>query len=83
MRGKKFSSGLKAALAIVTVALFATTTWASDEKVLHSFGNGTDGQESYAGLILDTAGNLYGTTDYGGIHDCFSSGCGTVFEITP
>ena len=46
------------------------------ETVLHSFGNGTDGQLPAAGLILDAAGNLYGMTNAGGIH-----GDGTVFEI--
>jgi uncharacterized repeat protein (TIGR03803 family) len=45
--------------------------------VLHSF-NGTDGWQPRAGLIFDTAGNLYGTTGAGG-----AEGVGTVFEITP
>jgi uncharacterized repeat protein (TIGR03803 family) len=37
------------------------------EKVLHSFGNGGyDGNTPLGGLIFDTAGNLYGTTPYGG-----------------
>jgi uncharacterized repeat protein (TIGR03803 family) len=49
------------------------------EKVLHSFvGNGSDGVGPYAGVILDTAGNLYGTTTAGGANDD-----GTVFEIIP
>jgi len=49
------------------------------EKVLHSFNdNGTDGYDPWAGLILDTAGHLYGTTYFGG-----ASGGGTVFEIKP
>ncbi len=48
------------------------------EKVLHSFGNGNDGQNPYAGLIFDAAGNLYGTTTGGGLH-----GLGTVFELFP
>ena len=48
------------------------------EKVLHNFGNGTDGAYPEAGLIFDAAGNLYGTTAYGGPH-----GYGTVFEMTP
>ena len=47
------------------------------EKVLHSFGNGTDGSGPWAGLIFDAAGNLYGTTRYGG-----SYGGGTVFRFS-
>jgi uncharacterized repeat protein (TIGR03803 family) len=49
------------------------------EKVLHSFNNdGQDGFALWAGLTLDAAGNLYGTTYSGGTHDA-----GTVFELTP
>ncbi|MGA2905131.1 MAG: choice-of-anchor tandem repeat GloVer-containing protein [Candidatus Korobacteraceae bacterium] len=49
------------------------------EKVLHSFGSiNNDGAGPYAGLIFDAAGNLYGTTGYGGTYNV-----GTVFELTP
>src|SRR5271165_1152285 len=49
------------------------------EQVLHYFShNGTDGIEPFGGLIIDAAGNLYGTTQEGGTH----SG-GTVFELSP
>jgi uncharacterized repeat protein (TIGR03803 family) len=59
-------------------------TW--KERVLHSFG-GSDGQTPYANLIFDQAGNLYGTTAYGGIlTECAegtTNGCGVVFQLTP
>jgi uncharacterized repeat protein (TIGR03803 family) len=51
-------------------------TWT--ETVLHSFGSGQDGYTSLAGLIIDAAGNLYGTTELGG-----TAGFGIVFELTP
>jgi uncharacterized repeat protein (TIGR03803 family) len=55
--------------------------------VLHSFTPGSDGQEPYAGLIMDAAGNLYGTTLAGGSStssNCQGTalgGCGTVFKL--
>lgn len=53
------------------------------EKVLHSFGNGSDGSTPVAGLIMDSAGNFYGTTMWGGNYNACAEGCGTVFKITP
>jgi uncharacterized repeat protein (TIGR03803 family) len=50
------------------------------ETVLHSF-SGKDGKNPYAGLVRDAAGNLYGTTEYGG--KLCNFGCGVVFKITP
>lgn len=43
---------------------------------------GKNGLDPQAHLILDAAGNLYGTTVEGGNATC-SSGCGTVFELSP
>jgi uncharacterized repeat protein (TIGR03803 family) len=34
------------------------------------------------GLLMDSAGNLYGTSYYGGSANC-GLGCGTVFEVSP
>jgi len=47
---------------------------------LHAF-SGPDG-EGPGTLTLDNAGNLYGTTLFGGNSDC-NYGCGTVFELSP
>jgi uncharacterized repeat protein (TIGR03803 family) len=53
-------------------------TWKT--KVLHNFhDNGPDGSAPQGALILDAAGNLYGTTFLGGTGNC---GCGTVFQLT-
>jgi uncharacterized repeat protein (TIGR03803 family) len=52
-----------------------------NETVLYSFcspSDCSDGEQPYAGLVRDSAGNLYGTTQYGGVY-----GVGTVFKITP
>jgi uncharacterized repeat protein (TIGR03803 family) len=47
-----------------------------NEKILHSFRSSKDGANPSAGVVLDAAGNIYGTTYYGG-----KSGVGTVFEL--
>lgn len=52
------------------------------ETLLHSFGSGTDGSLPNGSVILDGAGNLYGTTYRGGAYGTGTQG-GTVFELTP
>ena len=48
--------------------------------MLYSFTGSTDGGQPYGSLVLDAAGNLYGTTNFGGSSNC-NLGCGTVFEL--
>jgi uncharacterized repeat protein (TIGR03803 family) len=55
------------------------------ETVLYAFTGGKDGGTPATDLIFDNAGNLYGTTPFGGDLNCSimgSVGCGTVFELT-
>jgi uncharacterized repeat protein (TIGR03803 family) len=51
--------------------------------VLYEFQGGTDGSFPEGGLISDSQGNLYGTTESGGNSTNCGFGCGTVFEVTP
>lgn len=76
----------------VTYLIFATlllTTLARTQttySVLHEF-TGTDGASPQAEVILDKAGNLYGTTWVGGDPSCLglnlTVSCGVVFELSP
>ena len=86
MQSNRFSLGLRAALTIFAVVLFATTARAApQERLLHSFNvDGRDGAFFPSKLTRDSAGNLYGTTTEGGIHfEQCQYGCGTVFELSP
>lgn len=54
----------------------AFNTWT--ETVLYSFTGGSDGANPCARLLIDKAGNLYGTTTFGGANDN-----GSAFELSP
>lgn len=65
-------------LAVLVVAvLTAQSAQTQTFSVLYSFQGTTDGGQPFAGLIRDSSGNLYGTTE--GVQDGF----GTVFELDP
>ena len=55
-----------------------------NETILYAFtGSGGDGTLPDAGLVMDSSGNLYGTTSIGGNDYCsnYSLGCGVVFKL--
>ena len=66
--------------AIFLALLFtgARPTQAQTLTTLYSFTNGTDGSYPYAGVTMDSSGNLYGAATGGGQY-----GWGTIFEIVP
>lgn len=53
------------------------------ESVVYAFKGHDDGGTPYSGVIVDRAGNLYGTTSEGGGKNCGGYGCGTVYRISP
>jgi uncharacterized repeat protein (TIGR03803 family) len=70
--GTTFNGGANSAGTVFKISASGT------ETLLHSFGgNSTDGTFPLAGLIMDSAGDLYGTTQHGG-----QFGLGTVFKIS-
>ena len=48
------------------------------KSVLYTFTGASDGGSPGGGVIFDSAGNLYGTTEFGGLY-----GQGTVFQLVP
>lgn len=53
------------------------------ESVLYTFTGGSDGAEPLAALVMDSAGNLYGTASIGGNDNAnCNNGCGTIFKLT-
>lgn len=54
-----------------------------NETLLYSFLGGSDGDDP-RGVVLDSAGNVYGTAAQGGgTCTTFSVGCGTAFKLAP
>jgi uncharacterized repeat protein (TIGR03803 family) len=67
-----------AVLGLTMAATLPPAAGATSYQTLYSFAGASDGVSPDAGLIADSAGNLYGTTESGG-----TSNDGTVFALTP
>jgi len=54
------------------------------KSTVYRFTGGSDGGDPVGGVVLDSAGHLYGVTEYGGqvTRSCLF-GCGVVYTITP
>jgi uncharacterized repeat protein (TIGR03803 family) len=53
------------------------------ETVLYTFKGGTDGANPFSDLLIDAAGNLYGTTQFGGgLNGCSKIGCGVAYRLS-
>jgi uncharacterized repeat protein (TIGR03803 family) len=61
----------------LSMLLASLSLHAQQFRVLHNFTGGGDGALPEAGVTMDKAGNLYGTTFYGG-----SSGLGVVYKLS-
>jgi uncharacterized repeat protein (TIGR03803 family) len=80
------SGGL--ALLMLLASSFITVQFAQAQtfSLLYSFTGKSDGATPQAGLVADSAGNLYGTAYRGGDNSlsvCFNQGCGVVFKLDP
>ena len=60
------------------VLLLTLSSWAQTGSILYNFTGSKDGANPKSKLVLDNAGNFYGTTTSGG-----ANSLGAVFELTP
>jgi len=63
---------------VAAVLILAIGLCAQTEQTLYNFTGGTDGGNPLSGLVMDAAGNSYGTTQVGG-----ANGAGAVYELSP
>jgi uncharacterized repeat protein (TIGR03803 family) len=74
--GSTFEGGSDSDGTVFELSPVGNGTW--EQILLHSFAGGSDGSEPWGGVVVDSSGNVYGTTISGGV-----AGYGTVWEVTP
>ncbi len=75
---------MKFLFAFAIIAGVFGSAFGQTETVLYSFGAyAVDGIGPTGGLVFDSAGNIYGTTNGGGQYCQTDGGCGTVYELSP
>jgi uncharacterized repeat protein (TIGR03803 family) len=81
--GTTFHGGKQGAGTVFKLAPNMDGSWT--ESLLHRFNyaRAGAGTNPYGSLIFDAAGNLYGSTLFGGAFNYCYGGCGTVFELSP
>ena len=62
---------------LAALLILVGTAWAGTTQI-YSFAGGNDGEYLDTELVMDSAGNLYGTSVQGGTHSS-----GTVFQLSP
>lgn len=79
MGSKRFAHSVSRVLTIsAAVAILASSAWAAVPQIIYNFAGDNDGEYIDSDLVIDGAGNLYGTSVQGG-----AFGSGTVFQLTP
>jgi hypothetical protein len=86
--GQTLTTGGTVLVALLIFTVFTGAQTSSPSLIIHNFaGAPSDGAFPYAGLTIGPGGIVYGTTYSGGTGSCFdgapTSGCGTVFSLTP
>lgn len=82
MTSHRCSSIFLAVLAATLTLGLALSGQAQTETELYTFTGASGGEYPSYGVIFDSAGNLYGTTNNGGNSSNCEYGCGTVFKLS-
>ena len=69
---------IRVGLIVAAALILVSGVSAQTERTLYSFSGYADGGNPLSSLVIDAAGNLYGTTFVGG-----AQGAGEVFELSP